>query len=141
MQKSDKERILQKLDEIDKFLNELSQMKPSKEEYVSDIVSRRACEKTIELAIESVIDVSSMVVSYERLGTPDDENHIFSILETKKVITRSMKDKIMEMKGFRNILVHRYGQIDDDLVYDFLENDLKDFEEFSSQIAKFIKNR
>ena len=38
-----------------------------------------------------------------------------------------MSEKIKSMKGFRNILVHRYGEIDDDL----------DYEEIKKWVEKF----
>jgi len=50
-----------------------------------------------------------------------------------------MSEKIKSMKGFRNILVHRYGEIDDDLVYEEIKNGLKDFEEFEKKIESFLE--
>ncbi len=43
------------------------------------------------------------------------------------------------MKGFRNIIVHRYAGIDDRLSYEFLSERLVDFEEFIGKIIEFIK--
>ena len=43
------------------------------------------------------------------------------------------------MKGFRNILVHRYGEIDDDIAYEEIKNGLKDFEEFEKEIESFLE--
>ncbi|MBS3056807.1 MAG: DUF86 domain-containing protein [Candidatus Aenigmarchaeota archaeon] len=34
------------------------------------------------------------------------------------------------MKGFRNLLVHRYGGIDDEIVFEASKNDIKDFLRF-----------
>ena len=42
------------------------------------------------------------------------------------------------MKGFRNILVHRYSEVDDELVFIFLSKNLKDFNEFKKSIISFI---
>ncbi|MFP4656586.1 MAG: type VII toxin-antitoxin system HepT family RNase toxin [Candidatus Woesearchaeota archaeon] len=141
MKDTDRRRVLQKLEEMENYVHEIKELLPSREVYSSDLKSKRACEKTIELAIESLIDVASMLISYERLGTPEDEDSIFEILDKKKVITKNLKKRLTTMKGFRNIIVHRYGEIDDDLVYDFLENELKDFEDFVSQITKFIRDK
>ena len=32
------------------------------------------------------------------------------------------------MKGFRNVVVHRYGKIDDKLAYTFIKENMGDFE-------------
>ncbi|MCD4809199.1 MAG: DUF86 domain-containing protein [Methanosarcinales archaeon] len=43
-----------------RYVEELKEMLPDKEEYLQHLIRRRACEKTIEVAIESLIDVSAM---------------------------------------------------------------------------------
>jgi uncharacterized protein YutE (UPF0331/DUF86 family) len=52
-----------------------------------------------------------------------------------------MEEKLREMRGFRNILVHRYGTVDDELVYDLLENNLTDFQDFRKEILKLTKSK
>lgn len=42
------------------------------------------------------------------------------------------------MKGFHNILVHRYGKIDDELAFEMLKNNLDDFYVFLETIGKYI---
>ena len=42
------------------------------------------------------------------------------------------------MKGFRNILVHKYENINDELVFEFLKENLEDFDKFKEEILKFI---
>jgi uncharacterized protein YutE (UPF0331/DUF86 family) len=44
------------------------------------------------------------------------------------------------MKGFRNILVHEYGRIDDRLVYDLLKNNINDFDAIRKEIIACVKN-
>ncbi len=68
-------RIFSKLDEMIGYVEELKEMLPEDEEdYLQDLVSRRACEKTIEVAIDSLIDASAMVVSAEKFGLPASED-------------------------------------------------------------------
>jgi len=38
-----------------------------------------------------------------------------------------MQDKIHAMRGFRNIVVHRYGTIDDALAFSLLQENIGDF--------------
>ena len=65
---------------MEKYIEELKEILPDEKEYLENMVERRACEKTIELAIESMIDVCSMIVSFQKLGIPSDEDNIFDIL-------------------------------------------------------------
>ena len=50
-----------------------------------------------------------------------------------------MIDKIREMKSFRNILVHRYGKIDDAIVFQIVTDNSHDFNQFIEQITKIVK--
>lgn len=42
------------------------------------------------------------------------------------------------MKRFRNILVHRYGKINDSLAYEVLKHNLDDFYDIIEQIESFV---
>ena len=52
-----------------------------------------------------------------------------------------MKETLRKMKAFRNILVHEYGRIDDQLVYEVLQNKLEDFDTFKRKILEDIRNQ
>ena len=55
----DKKRILQKIDELDRYLEELNQIKPASfNEYKNSIEKKRSCERLLQISIESVIDKS-----------------------------------------------------------------------------------
>jgi uncharacterized protein YutE (UPF0331/DUF86 family) len=45
------------------------------------------------------------------------------------------------MIGFRNLLLHDYASIDLNLVYEFLQTKLPDFENFTKYIAKWLEKR
>lgn len=49
-----------------------------------------------------------------------------------------MKEKLKLMKGFRNIIVHKYGRIDDRLAFDILKSNIGDFHEFIKYINEFL---
>ncbi len=77
-----------------------------------------------------------MIVSEKKLGTPVDEEDIIEKLVKTKIIPNRLGGKIREMRGTRNILVHKYGYVDDKTIYKLLEDNLKDFEEFIDFILK-----
>ena len=136
-----KERVFAKLFEISKYVRELEEILPSEDEYIHNLTIRRACEKTIELAIETVIDIISMVVREEKYDFPDDEENLITIVTEKKVISPKLSLKLKEMKRFRNILIHKYGNIDNEQAYEFMENETKDFLEFEKEIKKYLQKK
>ncbi len=137
-----KERIVLKLDEMKRYVAELEAVLPESEHtYRNNLTIRRACEKTIELAIECVIDVLALLVSSLKLGAPKNEDDIIVLLEKSRALSPAMAAKIRGMKGFRNILVHRYGEIDDGRAYSSFQGELKDFSLFEKEINAFLKNK
>lgn len=95
--------------------------------------------KRIEFCIENVFDICAIINTDLRLGIPQSDDDIMEILGRNGIIDDEMKAKLKGMKGFRNIIVHRYAGIDDRLSYEFLSEKLVDFEEFIGEITEFIK--
>jgi uncharacterized protein YutE (UPF0331/DUF86 family) len=76
-----------------------------------------------------------------RLGLPSEEDDLFERLGQAGIISLLMKETLRKMKAFRNILVHEYGRIDDQLVYEILQNKLDDFDTFKHEILEAIRNQ
>lgn len=135
----DKNMILSKLDELNSYLMELEEVAPKNfEEYVGSIEKKRACERLLHILIECVIDICTLMVKGLRLGLPSGEEDLFEKLEKRKIITKEMKGKLKTMRGFRNILVHRYGEVDDELVFDSLKN-VDDFRQFREEVISVLR--
>jgi uncharacterized protein YutE (UPF0331/DUF86 family) len=141
MDEKHKKRILFKLDDMTRYVEELKMMLPSKEDYLLDLILRRACEKTVESAIETLIDVAAIIVSSEKIGLPKDEESIFDLLNKKKILDASICKKAKEMKGFRNILIHRYADTNNETVYNHLNEHISDFYEFERQVKLYLKKK
>ena len=136
----DKERILAKIAELDSYLDELKQVTPATFDAYQTIEKKRSCERLLQLCIESVIDVCKMLVSGLKLGLPSDENDLFSKLHAKKIISEETARILREMKGFRNILIHEYATVDDEIVYSYAKMNVNDFDEFKKQILASISS-
>ncbi|MDP3640470.1 MAG: DUF86 domain-containing protein [Nanoarchaeota archaeon] len=134
-----KKRVLAKLAEMDAYLDELEEMLPPEEEYLQNLPIRRACEKTIELAVETVIDVLAIIVAEEKLGFPAEEESLVVVLQKKGFLSEKLSKKIRQMKGFRNIIVHKYGEVDNEQAYEFLSVHLEDFNEFERAIKQYLQ--
>lgn len=135
----EKHRILEKIQELDTYLNELKTIKPKTYDEFQKIEKKRSCERLLQLLIETVIDISNLMIKHLQLGLPRDINDVFKKIQEHDIITSAMEETLKEMRAFRNILVHRYDHIDNELVYKNLDN-LEDFIEFKHQILAFLKN-
>ncbi len=95
--------------------------------------------KKIEFVIQNFIDLCNILNSDLRLGVPDIEEDIFDHLETKNILSKKTLDIIKEMKRFRNVLVHKYGEINDELAYEEIKKGLCDFEFLIEEFEKFLQ--
>jgi uncharacterized protein YutE (UPF0331/DUF86 family) len=135
----DRERILAKLDELDGYLGELRQVVPeSYGRYMESVEKRRACERLLQISIECVMDVCALFVSGLRLGLPAEEDDLIEKLEQADLISSELGKTLRTMKGFRNILVHEYGRIDNAIVFGMATRRLQDFDAFKAEILKAL---
>ncbi len=136
----DRERVLAKLDELTSYLDELRRIAPSNfEEYIGSIEKRRACERLLQISAEAVIDICALLVSGLRLGLPAEEDDVFEKLAQAGLLSAEMAQTLRRIRGFRNILVHEYGRVDDQIVFEMVTTKLSDFEAFQKEILRVLE--
>ena len=135
----DKDRILEKIDELEKYLRELEEYLPEeKEDYLNNNLRKRACERAFQLASENLLDICNLIISEKGFGIPTDSKDSVRKLAENGIIPGSLSARLEELVGFRNLLVHQYGHVDDSRAYYYLNEESKDFYEFIEIIDKFI---
>ena len=95
--------------------------------------------KRIEASIQEVINICSIINSDLKLGIPSNRDDIIFALMDTNIISKKMSEKIKQLKGFRNFLVHRYGNFNDEVAFEDIKNGLSDFALFREEIFKFLK--
>lgn len=131
--------IENRISSAQKYLSVLDGFKKySKEEIEKDINLKGALERYLYLAIQSAIDLSEAVISFKELRKPSSMAENFQILEENKIINLELREELVKMTGFRNIVAHDYEKINYDIVFDVLNNRLDDIKEFISAIKKSL---
>lgn len=136
----DRSRVLAKLDELDGYLAELRSIAPERFEDYQRIEIKRACERLLQVSVEAVIDVCALLVTGLRLGLPGEEDDLLDKLAGHGVVSAPMAQTLRRMKGLRNLLVHEYGRINDELVFNTVSKDLGDFTAFKREVLEFLRN-
>ena len=138
----DNERVLAKIDELDSYRKELEEIVPEEyEDYAGSKETKRACERLLHIMIETEIDICDLLVKELKLGLPGKEEDFFNKLRKEGVISPGLAGRLKSMKGFRNVLVHRYAEVDDELVFGFLKKNLGDFDRFRKEIVGFLRKK
>lgn len=130
-------RIKDKIEEIENYLTELSDIMPGTLEEYRETKTKAACERYFEKIIEAVVDLAFLVIKDRKLKIPEEDKEAFDILAEEKIITMQVAEKLKDGKGMRNILAHEYGSIDDEIVFHSITEELeKDAREFIKEIKK-----
>ncbi|MCJ7667838.1 MAG: DUF86 domain-containing protein [Anaerolineae bacterium] len=134
--------ITEKLSRLKEYLGYLETMKDiSLESFLGDFKARGAAERYLQLAIESVIDIGNEIISSLQLRRPERYREIPHILAEAKIIPNEFADRIAQMIGFRNLLVHDYAIINKALEHEFLKTRLPDFKSFMKHIVDWLKEK
>jgi len=134
----DRERVLAKLDEMRGYVGELRSIAPATYEEYKRIATKRACERLLQIAVECVIDVCQLLVSGLRLGLPAEEDDLFDKLENAALFMPETVKTLRKMRGCRNILVHEYGQVSDEIVFATIRTSLDDFDAFAGAVLEAL---
>ncbi len=68
---------------------------------------------------------------HKKIGIPQVKREAFELLYKNNLIDKEMYLNMKNMVGFRNIAIHDYKNIDDEVLIDILDNHLSDLKEFS----------
>ena len=132
--------IENKKSSIQKYLKILQRYKKySKQEIEGDIDIKAAVERYLYLAIQSTVDLAESIIAYKNFRKPTTMTEAFYILSEERFISDRLTNELAKMVGFRNVIAHDYEKIDYDIVYDVLQNKLKDIEIFMKEISKRLK--
>ena len=129
--------VRKKLEIIDDEINFLKEIqKLSINEFQNDLRNLKSTCRSLQNAIQALIDLGNHIISSLNLGKPEIYEDIPSLLFENKVITKSFKEKFIYMIKFRNFLVHEYDRVDPLRIYKILKENIDDIESG----MKFIKN-
>lgn len=131
------------LEALRKYAAKLKRLRESVDPEVlrnPESVERDSVERNMQLAIQSVLDLGAMIIADYSLGTPNDNEHIITILGNNGVLAAELAERIRKMGGMRNALVHDYLYIDEDELFDAFENRLSDFDDFAAHLVNFLDN-
>lgn len=127
---------------LDGYLNDLQSVQElSFDEYESDIRTKRFVERTLQIAVEACLDMGWHIIADEGLTEAENNRDVFKVLADAKVIDRAIVPSLQQMASFRNLIVHDYGKIDDEIVFGILKRRIVDFEAYAGMIVGYLRGK
>lgn len=135
----DKTLILRRLSDLDEYLEQIREYTDiTVESYSEDWKTQRIIERTLQMMIETCLDISGHIISDEKFSVPQTYAETFRILAKRNILDQSRLDAFEKMAQFRNILVHDYEKIDPEIVVGILRRNLHDFVSFKQSIIQYL---
>jgi len=111
--------IRRKLISLSKYIEELEPfLDYSYEQYVSNYFIKRTGERLIQLIVENMVDINSIIIAQMNHTPPKDYYSSFEIVGQLGVIPKEFAKELAPCTGMRNRLVHEYDKIEDRIVFE-----------------------
>ncbi len=138
----DRGLVLRKLAELEGYQNQLLEFKGmTVKQYRDDWKTQRIVERTLQMMIETCLDMANHLVSDQGYRMPVSYADIFKVLGENKVLEKKLVVRLEKMAKFRNVLVHQYEKIDPEIILGLLKKNLGDFGQFRKAVVGFVQNR
>jgi uncharacterized protein YutE (UPF0331/DUF86 family) len=136
----DETLILRKLSELDEYYKQITEYKKiTISQYSGDWKVQRIIERTIQMMIETCVDIAGHIISDKGFRIPKSYSDTFLVLRENDILGKELFSSVDKMAKFRNIVVHHYDKVDAEIVVGILKKDLKDLMGFRDAIVSFLK--
>lgn len=134
----DIELLSRKISHLSHYISELQSAEDINwEKYSTDPRSKAFVERYLHLSIEEIFDIANHIVSFCRWREPNGYRDLLLVLYEHDVIPKEHLTTFQNMASFRNMLVHHYEKIDDEVVFGLFKKRLSDFELFIELISRW----
>ncbi|MBI4117336.1 MAG: DUF86 domain-containing protein [Parcubacteria group bacterium] len=139
-----KTKIETKLAIIREAVVELEEIgrKHTGEQFINDREKFAVAEHYLRRALEAVFDIGGHIISrfpYSPSKRPKSIKEIAIELGNRKIVdSKFAEDKLVEMAGYRNRLVHFYDEITPRELYQIITEDLGDLEIFAQSVVRVV---
>jgi uncharacterized protein YutE (UPF0331/DUF86 family) len=137
----DRDFIETKLFLIHSYYDELEKVLSYEDaEIKKDFIKLRAIERITQLIVDEIIDINNHIIRYNKLQVPDNFQSTFLILANHKILPIEFAKKIAPVVGLRNRLVHRYENVDINILLQAIRKNRIDFKEYIKYIMKYLES-
>lgn len=134
-----KQRIKEKVQDIKESLQYLTAYSSQKdEEFLGNPEAVRAARYCFIVMAEAAINIAAHLCARLICKAPSTYAESFYLLGEHKLLDPLLAARLGKMMGFRNLLIHGYGKIDDRRMLQIMRNDLSDILEFLKAVEHIL---
>jgi len=135
-----KQFINERLLLIHSFLKELQDLATlDKNSFLSQKRNVAAAESFLRRTLEAIFDIGRHILSKtDHIDLSTEYKSIAKGLIEIGIVDKKLGETLIQMAGYRNRLVHMYNIISDEELYQVIQSNTKDIENFVSEVKKYL---
>ena len=133
----DRDLVLVKASSVRRHLDRVMEKRDTDlRTFMRDIDRQESILFNLQMAIQNCIDIAAHIISDEGFGVPGSTNEMFYLLQEKGYIDTEITEKMVKAVGFRNLIVHEYGKVELQQVFEVAQDNIEDLNEYLRSILK-----
>ncbi len=96
----------------------------------------RSARYSFIVVIDGAVNVAAHICARILSRAPSSQRESFMLLAQAGLLSETLALNLSKMAGFRNLLVHGYGAVDNAVVLAFMRHNLEDVEDFLSCVQQ-----
>ena len=136
----DKALILRKISELETYQKQVREFADiTLHDYKENWKTQRIVERTLQMMIETCVDIANHIVSDAGMRVPTGYSDTFQVLFENNFLDKELFSIMEKMAKFRNIIVHQYEEVNAEIMITILKKHLPDFERFKDTVLASLK--
>jgi uncharacterized protein YutE (UPF0331/DUF86 family) len=127
---------------VDRLVSDVASVREltARGDLAADDVALAAAKYRVVVVVEGAARIAQHIVITQGWPVAESNADAFRRLGSEGVIPFELAERLALAVGFRNLLVHRYDDVDDDRTVENLSH-IGDFQEFAAHIADWVGER
>jgi len=113
----------------------------SKEEFMERLDLQLQAERLFEVLIQIILDVCTHIVAHSNVQAPQSYSECMKRLSELDILPQEKVSTFSSLIKMRNLIVHQYGDINYDILFNALRDLLKDFKEDQTIIRTWLEEK
>lgn len=109
----------------------------ARDRFVADRKEQWAAAYGLQSTVQALLDAGAHILSGRFKETPAEYADVVPRLAARGVLDAALAERLAQMSGFRNLLVHEYATVDFGLVHDKLQR-LDDLRAFAAALERWL---
>jgi uncharacterized protein YutE (UPF0331/DUF86 family) len=134
----DRDVFDRRLDRLEQLIRRLRQLAGGEREtFLREHELQAQAERWLHLAAQCVLDLAHHLIADRGWRTPSTYRDAFAVLHEQGVLAAELSSRMEGWAGLRNVLVHLYLEVDHEILFDILQNDLDELVSYAQAVQRF----